>query len=144
MNWFLKKATHICCKIRQHVKSYLRKEIGYFDPHFPCFALILYSSSHHDFLPFYSAYDSVSNIMLDCLGWQSLESDICRSHVLQNYSQLCGLRNTNDTPVICIFSPIDRSTLVQFIISSSYPAKIVLWNKLPSEIALRIDFDSFK
>ena len=101
----------------------------------------------------YSPYDSVSN-MLDGLGWRSLENRRIDSRLVMFYRIIHGYvaiqiptyfekpqRYTRQTHPLC-FRQIH--TFAAYYQQSFYPATIVLWNRLPSDIVLRVDLDSFK
>ena len=101
----------------------------------------------------YSPYDSVSN-MLDGLGWRSLENRRLDSRLVMFYRIIHGYvaiqiptyfekpqRYTRHMHPLC-FRQIH--TFAAYYQQSFYPATIVLWNRLPSDIVLRADLDSFK
>ena len=101
----------------------------------------------------YSPYDSVSN-MLDGLGWRSLENRRLDSRLVMFYRIIHGYvaiqiptyfekpqRYTRHMHPLC-FRQIH--TFAAHYQQSFYPATIVLWNRLPSDIVLRADLDSFK
>ena len=96
----------------------------------------------------YSHYDSVSN-MLDNLGWRSLENQRIDSRLVMFY-KIIHLHVAIQIPTY--FEKPHRYTRHMHPLSyrqihtsathyeqSFYPATIVLWNRLLSEIVLRAD-----
>ena len=102
----------------------------------------------------YSTYDSVST-MLDNLCWRSLENRRINSRVVMFQRIIYGYVAIQ---IPTYFEKPQRFTRHMHPLSyrqihhthavyyqqSFYPAIIVLWNKLPSEIVLMDDLDSFK
>ena len=101
----------------------------------------------------YSTYDSVTN-MLDDLGWQSLENRRIDAHLVMFYKIVhCHVaiqipsyfeKPQRYTRHMHPLSYRQIHTSLSYYQQSFYPATIVLWNRLPSEIVLRADLDSFK
>ena len=101
----------------------------------------------------YSQYDSVLNMLVG-LGWRSLENQRIDSRLVMFYIIIHGYvaiqkptyfekpqRYTRHMHPLC-FRQIH--TFAAYYQQSFYPATIVLWNRLPSDIVLRADLDSFK
>ena len=101
----------------------------------------------------YSPYESVSN-MLDNLGWRSLENRRIDSRLVMFYKIIyCHVaiqiptyfeKPHRYTRHMHPLSYRQIHTSAAYYQQSFYPATIVLWNRLPSEIVLRADLDSFK
>ena len=101
----------------------------------------------------YSSYDSVSN-MLEDLGWRSLENRRIDSPLTMFYKIIYGYvamqipsyfekpqRYTRHMHPLSLRQIHTSTTYYQ---QSFYPATIVLWNRLPPDLVLRADLDSFK
>ena len=101
----------------------------------------------------YSTYDSVST-MLDNLGWRSLENRRIDSGLFMFHRIIYGYVGIQ---IPTYFEKPQRFTRHMHPLSykqihtdavyyqqSFYPATIVLWNKLQSEIVQMDDLDSFK
>ena len=101
----------------------------------------------------YSSYDSVSN-MLDNLGWRSLENRRIDSRLIMFYKIIHRHvaiqiptyfeKPPRYTRHMHPLSHRQIHTSATYYQQSFYPEIIVLWNRLPSEIVLRADLDSFK
>ena len=101
----------------------------------------------------YSTYDSVST-MLDNLGWRSLENRRIDSRLFMFHRIIYGYvaiqiptyfeKPQRFTRHMHPLSYRQIHTHAVYYQQSFYPATIVLWNKLPSEIVLMDDLDSFK
>ena len=101
----------------------------------------------------YSPYESVSN-MLDNLGWRSLENRRIDSRLVMFYKIIyCHVaiqiptyfeKPHRYTRHMHPLSYRQIHTSATYYQQSFYPATIVLWNRLPSEIVLRADLDSLK
>ena len=101
----------------------------------------------------YSTYDSVSH-MLDNLGWRSLENRRIDSRLIMFYKIVYGHvaiqmptyfeQPQRFTRHMHPLSYRQIHTQTKYYQQSFYPATIVLWNRLPSELVLRTDLDAFK
>ena len=101
----------------------------------------------------YSTYDSGST-MLDNLGWRSLENRRIDSRLFMFHRIIYGYvaiqiptyfeKPQRFTRHMHPLSYRQIHTHAVYYQQSFYPATIVLWNKLPSEIVLMDDLDSFK
>ena len=101
----------------------------------------------------YSPYESVSN-MLDNLGWRSLENRRIDSRLVMFYNIIyCYVtiqiptyfeKPHRYTRHMHPLSYRQIHTSATYYQQSFYPATVVLWNRLPSEIVLMADLDSFK
>ena len=101
----------------------------------------------------YSTYDSVSH-MLDNLGWRSLENRRIVSRLIMFYKIVYGHvaiqmptyfeQPQRFTRHMHPLSYRQIHTQTKYYQQSFYPATIVLWNRLPSELVLRTDLDAFK
>ena len=101
----------------------------------------------------YSSYDSVTS-MLEDLGWRSLENRRIDSQLTMFYKIIYGYvaiqipsyfekpqRYTRHMHPLSLRQIHTSTTYYQ---QSFYPATIVLWNRLPSDLVFRADLDSFK
>ena len=101
----------------------------------------------------YSTYDSVTN-MLEDLGWRSLENRRIDARLVMFYKIVhCHVaiqipsyfeKPQRYTRHMHPLSYRQIHTSASYYQQSFYPATIVFWNRLPSEIVLRADLDSFK
>ena len=93
----------------------------------------------------YSSYDSVSN-MLEDLGWRSLESRRIDSQLIMFYKIIYGYvaiqiplyfeKPQRFTRPMYPLSLRQIHTSTTYYQQSFYPATIVLWNRLPSDLFL--------
>ena len=101
----------------------------------------------------YSTYDSVTN-MLEDLGWRTLENRRIDARLVMFYKIVhCHVaiqipsyfeKPQRYTRHMHPLSYRQIHTSASYYQQSFYPATIVFWNRLPSEIVLRADLDSFK
>ena len=101
----------------------------------------------------FSSYESVTN-MLSELGWRSLEDRridawlIMFNKIVHGYVAI-QLPAFFDKPLkytrhMHPFSFRQIHTAASYYQYSFYPASVVLWNRLPSEVVLLEDLDSFR
>ena len=101
----------------------------------------------------YSTYSSVTEMMSN-LGWQSLEKRRYDARLLMFYMIVYGLVAI---PVLSYFERpgvythhthplayIQIHTSVCYYQYSFFPMTVVLWNRLPADLVLNSDLDSFK
>ena len=100
----------------------------------------------------FSTYDSVTD-MLNELGWRSLECRRIDARMIMFYKIVYGYvaidlptyfeRPLRYTRHMHPLSFRQIHTTARYYQHSFYPASIVLWNRLPSEVVLLEDLDSF-
>ena len=109
-------------------------------------------STHNKKYNLVATYDNVST-MLDNLGWGSLENRRIDSRLFMFHRIIYGyvaiqIPTYFEKPQFtCHMHPLSYRqihTHAVYYQQSFYPATIVLWNKLPSEIVLMDDLDSLK
>ena len=101
----------------------------------------------------FSPYESVTN-MLSELGWRSLEDRWIDARLIMFYKIVHGyvaiqlpayfdkpLRYTRHMHTLSFRQIHTAASYYQY---SFYPASVVLWNRLPSEVVLLEDLDSFR
>ena len=101
----------------------------------------------------YSTHSSVSNMLAD-LGWRSLKNRQIDFQLVMLYKIVHGYvaidippyfekpqRYTRHMHPLSFRQIHTKATYYQ---KAFYPATIVLWNRLPADIVLRADLDSFK
>ena len=101
----------------------------------------------------YSTHSSVSNMLAD-LGWRSLKNRRIDSQLVMFYKIVHGYvaidippyfekpqRYTRHMHPLSFRQIHTKATYYQ---KAFYPATIVLWNRLPADIVLRADLDSFR
>ena len=101
----------------------------------------------------FSTYDSVTD-MLSELGWRSLECRRIDARMIMFYKIVYGYvaidlptyfeRPLRYTRHMHPLSFRQIHTTARYYQHSFYPASIVLWNRLPSEVVLLEDLDSFR
>ena len=101
----------------------------------------------------FSTYDSVTD-MLSELGWRSLECRRIDARMIMFYKLVYGYvaidlptyfeRPLRYTRHMHPLSFRQIHTTARYYQHSFYPASIVLWNRLPSEVVLLEDLDSFR
>ena len=101
----------------------------------------------------YSSYDSVTEMLHD-LGWRSLEQRPLDARLIMFYKIVYGLvaiqlpsyleHPTKITHHMHSLSYRQIHTAANYYQFSFFPMSIVLWNRLPEDVILLSDLDSFK